>query len=164
MGNMRRNPRTEFGCNLSHLMAISHAIRDGVETALFLEDDVRFVGDPTEALGELPDSWSLVFLGGHPRGPCSRYTKSLVRISSFSFAESYGMTWESMREFQDFWFSRIGQRDAMFDFCLSDFGKTKESYACYPLVTQQVAGVSQISGKQDEKGPLVTKGWQTNLA
>jgi GR25 family glycosyltransferase involved in LPS biosynthesis len=63
MSNMRRNPSTEFGCNLSHIKAVGRAVEVQAKRALFLEDDVVF-SDGAEtilrsAIEALPEDWDV---------------------------------------------------------------------------------------------------------
>lgn len=160
VNNMRRNGRAEFGVNLSHIKAIVHAIQDGAERPLFLEDDIQLIG----TCPELPPDYDVFYLGGHPRSPTKPYSAGIVRVGTFSFAESYSISRPALLRFFDFWCDRIGQPQAMFDFVLGEFAAANKGYACYPIVTRQVTGVSQVSGKQDDKTELLRKGWATNLA
>lgn len=162
MNNMRRNPAAEFGVNLSHIKAVVHAIADGAERPLFLEDDVEFIGEPV--LDGLPLDYDVLYLGGHPRSPVKRYSDHLVRVGTFSFAEAYSLSRKALVPFYDYWCDRIGQPQAMYDFILGEFASKNYGYAVYPAVTRQVTGISQVSGKVDEKAHLVERGWQNNLS
>lgn len=159
MNNMRRNGRTEFAVNLSHVKAIAHALNDGAERPLFLEDDVEFI----RALPKLPDDYDIVFLGGHPREKTFSHSEGVRRVKTFSFAEAYSLSRKALLPFLDFWFDRIGQPRAMFDFILGEFAAANKGYACYPTVTRQKDGVSQVSGKMERKDAMVERGWLENI-
>ena len=159
--NMRRNPRGEFGCSLSHLKAIATAIADHAYVALFVEDDIVFSRSPDF---NLPDDWNVVYLGGHPRSPATRVNDELVRIGTFSCAEAYLLHYKSMRDFVQFWCNRAGQSNAMFDMILGEFAAQGGGYAYYPTVTHQPVQYSYIGGKVDDKSGCINKGWATNLA
>jgi hypothetical protein len=162
MSNMRRNARVEFGIALSHVKAILHADGD----ALILEDDVRFLCDRKrldEVVSELPTSWDVCYFGGHPRGPTKRATKSLVKVSTFSFAEAYLISRKAQAAFLDFWLDRAGKPDAMIDLVLGEFAARNNGYCAYPLLTEQAAVVSHVSGKVDAKSHLLVKGWANHL-
>jgi hypothetical protein len=158
INNMRRNGRTEFGVNLSHIKAVVHAIQDGAERPLFLEDDVEFIGE----IKSLPLDFDVLYLGGHPRSPTRPYGDGLVRVGTFSFAEAYSISRKALLPFYDFWCDRIGQPQAMYDFILGEYAAANVGYACYPTITRQRKGVSLVSGKADEKGHLIEKGWRAN--
>jgi len=168
--NMRRNPRGEFGCALSHLKAIATAINDNAEEALFVEDDVVFTDNAWLRLGNALDQLELVYrvlyLGGHPRGPvepCGWI--DLVELQGgFSCAEAYCMTGHSMREFLQFWCDRAGQKNAMIDFILGEYAGQGKGYAFYPQLTHQPPGYSYIGQKQDDKRDLIKRGWASNLS
>ena len=160
MNNMRRNGRAEFGVNLSHIKAVVHAIQDGAERPLFLEDDVQFIG----TCPEVPPDYDVFYLGGHPRAPVKPHSGGVVRVGTFSFAEAYSISRPALLRFFDYWCDRIGQPQAMYDFILGEFAAANKGYACYPCVTRQVTGVSQVSGKVDDKSVLVERGWRNNLS
>ena len=166
--NMRRNPRGEFGCTLSHLKAIATAIADNVLSALFVEDDVQFAdGFRADSFNPpliLPPDWNIVYLGGHPRAPVQPIGHGLVRIGAWSCAESYYMHKAAMRRFLQFWCDRAGQPNAMFDFILGEFAAQGGGYAYYPQLTHQPVGWSHIGQKIDDKSACIEKGWRTNLA
>jgi hypothetical protein len=166
MSNMeRRGSVGNMGANLSHVKAIVHAIADGAQRPLFLEDDVVFLPGAAErltaALAVLPPFWDVLYMGGHPRGPVTRMGP-IVKVGEFSFAESYAMSRKALLAFFDSWCDRITQPDAMYDFLLGKFAAANNGYCVYPLLTEQPPGISQISGKADDKRGLVKRGWQAN--
>jgi len=161
MTNMRRNARGEFGCSLSHLKAISTAIAQDVEQALFIEDDIVF---RRYDWFEMPEDWRVFYYGGHPRGPLKKVSEFVYEISNgFSCAEAYVLNRESMREFMSFWCDRAGQPNAMFDIILGEFAAQGGGYALYPTMTHQPPGYSQIGQKHDDKRDLIERGWKNNL-
>jgi len=166
MSNMRRNPRGEFGCSLSHLKAIAYAARfPHRPMSLFIEDDVVFADDfDPLALLKVPTHYRVTYLGGHPRGPVEKVSDTLVKIGPWSCAEAYLMSQVSALEFLQFWCDRAGQPNAMFDFILGEFAAIGDSYAFYPQLTHQPVGWSQIGLKIDDKSACIEKGWKTNLA
>lgn len=163
MSNMRRAPKYEFAVNLSHSMAIAHAIADGAKRPLFVEDDIVFSEDAGEvlekALKALPDDWDVMYMGGHPCEDVERISPNLVKIGRFSFAESYTINGVgALKRFLDFWYNSIGQPQAMYDFILSRFAMDN-GYCTYPVLTHQPPGYSHISQGKDSKLDLVTRGW-----
>jgi hypothetical protein len=179
MSNMRRNPRGEFGCALSHLKALIIAAQVPRQTtALFVEDDVVFAPDfkPSmlfdvlavtsydSARGTGYPNYRVAYLGGHPRGPVTKVSDTLVRIGPWSCAEAYMMNYESIIGFLQFWCDRAGQPNAMYDFILGEYAAQGESYAFYPQLTHQPVGWSQIGQKIDDKSACVERGWKANLA
>jgi hypothetical protein len=161
MANMRRCGRGEFGVNLSQIKAVVQAIADGAERPLFVEDDIVF--EPAAMLAELPPDWDMLYLGGHPRGKVERIQPGLVRVGKFSCAEAYALSRKSLIEFFGYWCNRISKPEAMYDFILGEFAEKHRAYCVYPLVCEQVPGVSQISGKVDDKRKIVARGWVNNL-
>jgi hypothetical protein len=169
MTNMRRAPLGEFGCSLSHIKAAVHALTDGAKCPLFLEDDVIFSHDAVERmqaitvdLGLFP-YWGVLYLGGHPRGPCKVVTDNLAQISTFSFAESYAIPGHSLANWLDFWLDRVGQPKAMVDIILGEFAAEQHGFAAYPTLTHQPDGISQITWKHDSKQRCLNKGWSKAL-
>lgn len=168
MSNMRRNPQAELGVNLSHIKAVVKAIADGAERPLFVEDDIEFADYVQDclpvALSELPEDWDVLYMGGHPRSSVTRYKSMLVRVGTFSFAESYSISGRSLRKFFDFWCDRIGHPNAMYDFALGEFAAANNGFCTYPLMTEQPISFSQVGGKVDDKTQLVERGWRNNLS
>ena len=165
MSNMRRAPLGEFGCSLSHIKAAIHALADGARCPLFLEDDVIFSHDAVERMQsitvdlDLFPYWDILYLGGHPRGPCRQVTDRLVEISTFSFAESYAFRGNALPRWIDFWFDRVGQPKAMVDIILGEFAAENNGFAVYPTLTHQPDGISQITWQHDSKQRCLDKGW-----
>ena len=158
--NFRRNPAAELGCSLSHVKCVVRAIADGAQCPLFLEDDV--VIDPSRleaAMAELPADWDVLYLGGHPRSDTQRHSANLVRVGTFSFAESYLLNGKALVPFLDFWLDRVGQPNAMYDLVLGEFAAANHGFCVYPTITVQPAGPSQISRKVDDKSNLLMKAW-----
>ena len=166
MSNMRRAPIYEFAVNLSHIKAVSHAIADGAQRPLFIEDDIVFSDNADEvlesAISSLPEDWDVMYMGGHPCELVEHIGENLVKVGRFSFAEAYtinGMA--SLESFQDFWFDNIGKDKAMYDFILSRFAMDR-GYCTYPVITNQPPGFSHIANRIDDKTQLVARGWQVN--
>jgi len=158
--NMRRNPRAEFGVNLSHLTAVVQALTDRAERPLFVEDDVVFRQMPE---CDLPD-WDLLYLGGHPREPVERASANVVRVKKFSCAEAYSVRGSLLRDLHQFWCDRITKPNAMYDFILGEFAAAHRAYCFYPVVTEQRLDVSHVSGNVDDKRELIRRGWASNLS
>ncbi|GEM_PF-208819 len=87
----------EIGCALSHLHVYRRMVDQGIETALVLEDDVRFSDALMDVLGAmegLPGDWEVVLLGHHRRSSRARVTQASlwfrrpltegIRIARFS--------------------------------------------------------------------------------
>jgi hypothetical protein len=158
--NMRRNPRAEFGVGLSHIAAVVRAIADGAEWPLFVEDDVTFT---SAEIGPIR-KWDVLYLGGHPRGPAQLVATGIAKVGKFSCAEAYSVRGWLLPELHRYWCNRVTRPDAMFDFILGEFAAAHDSYACYPVVTEQAQFVSHIKGEIDDKRKLVDRGWQNNLS
>lgn len=175
MSNMRRAPLGEFGVNLTQMKGIIHAIHAGARCPIFFEDDIIFADDTEErlsaALTELPSNWNMLYLGGHPRGPlpqyrAEQYSKNLVKLGRHSFADSYAFNNKDdiLLAFADEWLNRISQPKAMYDIILGDFAGKHEAFCVYPILCNQRVGVSSISGKHDDKRPLLKKAWSNHLS
>lgn len=168
MSNMRRNPRMEFGCSLSHVAAIAAAMADGAKHPLFLEDDVVFHKDAGEcfirAFQNLPVDWDVLYFGGHPREKVTKLSDHLVRVGKFSCAEAYSVRGARLRDLHGFWLDRISQPHAMWDFILGEFAAENNAYCVYPCITEQAQIRSHISGTIDDKRALMQRGWASNLA
>jgi hypothetical protein len=180
--NMRRNPRGEFGCALSHLKALNAAhhqwnpdMDSGV--ALIIEDDVIFVDGAMDkilaATEYLSSLWlnfqepmpEVLYLGGHPREPVKKTDfDGVVKVGKWSCAEAYVIDRGEIPYIVDFVYDRMGQPNAMFDFILGEYvASTGTGYALYPPITHQPPGWSHIGQKHDDKRELIERGWKANL-
>ena len=166
MSNMRRNPRGEFGCALSHLKALALALASYGDTQfLIVEDDVEFLRE-LPPLHEFPPYFDIVYLGGHPRGPVEPdpFAPWFCRINGgYSCADGYVITRNAIEDFLPFWCDRAGQPNAMYDFILGEFAAKFMGYAIHPAVLHQPPGWSHIGQKHDDKRELIRKGWEANL-
>lgn len=72
------------GCRDSHLEILNFGRRLGYPFCIF-EDDVAFLGTNDEiildAMGELPEDWSCLYLGASPQEEQKQYSEHLYRIS-----------------------------------------------------------------------------------
>lgn len=165
MSNMRRNPRGEFGCGMSHVKALARAARYG-EQAIFLEDDVHFVEGAMEVLGEaireLPGSWAVLYLGGHPCEDVERISEHLFKVGRFSFAEAYTVNQSHTLPLLEYWCDRIGQPHAMFDRILGEYARDNGGYCVNPVITYQPPGYSYVAEKDDDKIECLKSGWENH--
>ena len=172
ISNMRRAPRGEFGVNLSQIKAVVKAISDGAQRPLFFEDDVIFHENThdllTTSLQDLPDDWDMLYMGGHPTGPifdpqATKFSDTLAKVGKFSFADSYAFNEERAIQFFNNWCDSITDKNAMYDFILGNFAKNNNAFCTYPLLCNQRPGVSQVSGKHDNKDSIVARAWTHHL-
>lgn len=147
----------EFGCVLSHLKAITHAIKLGCENPLFLEDDIEFINEPketlTKALTVLPD-YKVFYLSGNPQSKYHKIHTNLVKVDKFLTAQSYSIKRKYLLDFFDFCLDKITLPfpHGCFDGILNDFGQDS-SYCVYPQISRQYAGHSDIrNAYRDYKG------------
>ena len=165
MSNMRRAPKFEFACNLSHIKAVGKSLCD--ERPVFFEDDVVFSDswqeDLDSAMSIIPDDWDVLYLGGHPREEVEHVDGSLFKVKTFSCAEAYAFNNGAQKRFHDFWCDEIGQLNAMYDFILGRFAAENNAYAVYPTITMQRKCHSHISKRVEDKSGLILRGWATNI-
>lgn len=163
--NMRRNPKLEVACSMSHIRAVVASIDD--KRPIIFEDDVEFSSDwpvlLSTALADLPEDWDILYLGGHPRDETEKVGDCLYKIKTFSCAEAYAFNNGAQKRFLDFWANRFGQKNAMYDFILGEFAAASNGYAIYPTITSQVCGYSHIAKCVDKrKADVIHRGWQVN--
>ena len=169
MSNMRRNPAGELGVNLSQIKAVVQAISDGAERPLFFEDDIVF--DKAKlpilqaAIDELPEDWSVFYMGGHPRGPnlAHKVSPNLVKIVRYSFADAYCINGSYLNKFFGDWCTRISAKNAMYDFILGEFAGATGGYAMYPIICEQYAGISAVTNQFDDKKQIIARAWASHL-
>jgi hypothetical protein len=83
------------GANLSHVKALTHGLARRARAALVFEDDVYLTDDGLQtlaaAVGEMPEAWDVLYLGGNPKGPMARVGPHLLRVSAMFGAFAYAV-------------------------------------------------------------------------
>jgi glycosyl transferase family 25 len=86
--------RGVYGCLRSHIEVVAAARADRLDSVLVFEDDVEFAADLgrrfARALAQVPDDWSILYLGGIHRAPPRPVGDAVARVtrtlSTFAYA------------------------------------------------------------------------------
>ena len=148
-----------WGCLMSHVRILEQCLQDGVESVLFLEDDVSFIPDfgrqVTDWLPHVPDDWEHLYLGGqHLRNP-EEENEWVFKCKNVNRTHAHAMRGRFMKraykhvlhapDYMKFRGSHIDHRLG----ALHETGTVK-AYAPKPnWFCSQAAGKSDISGRQN---------------
>lgn len=84
------------GCSLSHRRVLEDARACGYKRFLVLEDDVVFAPDAdarfARTVGQVPDDWAMLYLGGNHRGGLSTVTPNIARTRGTYTTNCYAVT------------------------------------------------------------------------
>jgi len=92
-----------YGCNASHRALMEIIAYNRWPRVLVLEDDNEFVVTDanaafSEAIGEVPDDWEWLYLGGSfSNDPKRRISPHVVQINGMMTTSSYAVTWQTAR-------------------------------------------------------------------
>ena len=168
---------TMFGCGLSHLKSLFHAMHENVENVLIFEDDVVFVDDYKERLivsiNELPKEWDILFLGGNPRVKLNKTSSVLYQptitsdhLNLFRGAFAYSISRAAMIQLCDFYFENIVQSKpsvAAWDGITSKITARNKSYAIVPYICTTTPCQSIIQGCFVDYKTSQDKEWKNAL-
>jgi len=157
ISNMKRDAGGEFGCNLSQIKAIVHAIESKAKNVLIFEDDVEFFIDINERLHEclttLPDDWGVFYLSGKPCQSPIIFNDQLVKTKRMISATAYAISGDHLLSFFNFWLGGIGSPSpqAPYDYILSNYAEKYNGYCAYPILCSVVDDMqSTITGGYNE--------------
>lgn len=101
-----------YGCNRSHC----HLLRQsGTDPVMMLEDDVTFIPNFQERfdllMGNLPDDWDAVFLGGGHSSPPYRVNEHVCRAVAVQRTHSYMLRGDYIQTLLNLWEREPGHID-----------------------------------------------------
>ena len=154
----------ELGCTLSHLKAMIHGSRYRQNT-LVVEDDI-IVNDNAsnilnQSIGELPENWGVLYLGGRPKSQTEYYSKNLIKVYEFATTQSYLVNKKYIKPYIDFTLDNISLPfpNACADNILNNFFKDK-SYCIYPSIVKQKPGFSVLRFSDRDYSPHDLEFWK----
>lgn len=143
-------PNGNMGCTASHRAVLEIIAYSKTPRALVLEDDFSIaVNSPTKwfdgMIKEVPETWEILYLGGHYGGPpISRISSHVIRIGRMMTTSSYGITWQMARKMAPH-ISGVGPIDELFCGFLN---KDHECYIFSPRLFVQYPNFSDLNDRE----------------
>ena len=138
--------RMEMGCLLSHRAVLSKMIKSGHSSALVLEDDVQFLGDPHvqvyNVFKNLPSDWDILYLGGNHVRPLVKSGSIWKCVRTFT-TSSYAISAQFAEKIMD----RLDGHKQV-DVVYADSHHRGKSFAVSPGCAVQRAGFSDIQNSK----------------
>lgn len=138
------------GCCASHRAVMDLIVKRGLRRAFVFEDDSivrsQFRDSFHEAvrapLRELPEDWSIVYLGGgYGDDPQGWHSRHLIKINAMKTTSSYGITAEAARGLRDYIPEDCGQG---IDDIFSGYFAGKQAFICEPRLFIQYNNYSDL--------------------
>jgi len=144
----------DYACTLSHLTAVKKASDTGNPSVLIFEDDCLF--DPAfeekfpEYMRQVPEDWDMLFLGGyHFETPVS-VSRNVVRARMTLTTHAYAVRQSIYTDFIEL----NETPPAIVDRNNTILQKKFNCYCCEPNLVGQLAGYSDLMGKEMPEKPL----------
>lgn len=138
----------DIGCVLSHLKLVKMARQSGIPNYLVLEDDVEFAPDFndrfSEAIGELPADWDMLYLGGSHMEEPVPVTQHIARISNTFTTHAIGIRHTVYDDLIAVW----EKQNEKVDISLSSLHRRYNCYVIRPHIAFQAPGYSDILNKE----------------
>lgn len=136
-----------YGCLDSHKRLLMKVKDEKLEKVLILEDDVEVCDEfnikLNEIMGELPEDWDLLYLGGWNLGEIERYSKSLNLAKKVYTTHAYIVR----DKFYDTILNKITSENGKVDVLISDILPIGKCFICNPTIAWQREGFSDIVNK-----------------
>jgi GR25 family glycosyltransferase involved in LPS biosynthesis len=149
-----------FGCTASHRGVLELIAHHGWERTLVLEDDFDVVEPGRYAdhaknrlpfneqwakmIGEVPDDWEMLYLGGHyAEAPIARVSEHVIRIGRMLTTSSYGITAKFARKIAPH-ISGIGPIDVLY----GGFHRENRCYCFTPRLMVQYENLSDLQHRK----------------
>lgn len=127
----------------------NYALANDMEYLGVLEDDCEFLYQPHElinrCLEQLPEDAQLLYLGGNLIAPPTRYSENLLKVQAVYATHSVIYSRDAIERILP-----LLDSEDPFDIILyKEIQKLGNSYFCYPMLTSQRKGVSDIYNPKD---------------
>ena len=130
------------GCLQSHINIIRQAKQKKLKSVMILEDDCKFLKKPT--LPEPPKDWEMLYLGGNMEEVISKENPDWYQMRCWT-THSYIIK----DVLYDKVISELKQYDREIDrYYCNEIHKNHKVYMCQPMITEQLAGYSDIEKKK----------------
>lgn len=149
------------GCTASHRALLDHIAKSGARRAFIFEDDATirpqfeagFNQEAGIALGELPQDWDMVYLGGHyAEDPRGWFSNHLILMGQMKTTSSYGVTAKSAAELRDL--IPVGSGDSI-DNLLSGYTAAQRCFITEPRFFVQYENYSDLQKRTMNNAPCM---------
>jgi len=144
----------DYACTLSHLTAVKKASDTGNPSVLIFEDDCLF--DPAfeekfpEYMRQVPEDWDMLFLGGYHFETPLPVSRNVVRARMTLTTHAYAVRQSIYSNFIEL----NENPPAIVDRNNTILQKKFNCYCCEPNLVGQLAGYSDLMGKEMPERPL----------
>ncbi len=144
----------DYACTLSHLTAVKRAFDAGHQSVLIFEDDCLF--DPAieekfpEYMRQVPEDWDMLFLGGYHFETPLPVSFNVVRALTTLTTHAYAVRQSIYSDFIEL----NENPPAIVDRNNTILQKKFNCYCCEPNLVGQLAGYSDLMGKEMPEKPL----------
>ncbi len=144
----------DYACTLSHLTAVKKASDMGSRSVLIFEDDCLF--DPAfeekfpEYMRQVPEDWDMLFLGGYHFEAPLPVSLNVVRALTTLTTHAYAVRQSIYADFIEL----NENPPAIVDRNNTILQKKFNCYCCEPNLVGQLAGYSDLMGKEMPEKPL----------
>ncbi len=140
-----------WGCRLSHRVAVATALEQGVSSLFVLEDDAMpaadFAAGAEAFLASVPADWEVLMFGAQHLSPPTPVSPGVDRCAFVNRCHGYALRGRAMAGY----IAMLDRFDT--DHCdvvLGSLMPHLNAYAPRPLLIGQSAGVSDITGREEE--------------
>jgi GR25 family glycosyltransferase involved in LPS biosynthesis len=141
------------GCTASHRGALELICHHRWQRTLILEDDFHVLHDDCQErfsamIGEVPDDWEMLYLGGHyAEAPQARVSTHVIRMGHMKTTSSYAVTYEAARKMAPHIYG-VGPIDELY----CGWHQTRPCYIFAPRLMIQRPGFSDLQGHVMDNG------------
>ncbi len=145
------------GCTASHRGVLELICHHGWRRTLILEDDFHVVHDDCQErfsamIGDVPDAWSMIYLGGHyAENPQARISPHVLRMGHMKTTSSYAVTYGFARMAAP-WIFNIGPIDELY----REHNRNLPCYIFQPRLMVQREGYSDLQQHVTNNEPCMS--------
>jgi hypothetical protein len=136
-------------CTASHRALFEIIAYNRWDKVAIFEDDFEFVGDDPmgqfeKTIGQVPDAWDVLYLGGHfAEPPISRVAPNVIRCGRMHTTSSYAVRWQTARRIAPY-LCGVGPIDTL----ISGFLPNMRSFILDPRIAVQYASFSDLTERE----------------
>jgi GR25 family glycosyltransferase involved in LPS biosynthesis len=152
------------GCTASHRCILDAITFNKWPRTLILEDDFEIIHDDfhakfAEMIGEVPDDWQMLYLGGHyAEKPQGRVSQHVIRMARMMTTSSYGVTYQMAREM-----APVIYGSAPIDTLYYPFHLSHKCYIFQPRLMVQFDSFSDLQGRESSNRACMSDENHSNM-